>query len=114
MGTKVRLNTIYANASGVAQPGDVIAVADAEAKDLIDGGYAAAVLAAPIVPRKSTKDLRREAAETELADARSAFADAEDKLSKADEAGKGEAQKDVDLARDAVAKAEAALDKLSK
>lgn len=114
MGTKVRLNTIYANASSVAQPGDVISVTDAEAKDLIEGGYAAAIAAAPAPPRKSAKELRREAAEAELADARSALADAEDKLSKADDAGKADAQRAVDAAQDAVTKAEAALEKLSK
>jgi len=54
-----------------------------------------------------------DAAEEKLSAARSALADAEDKLAKADDAGKANALKAVDDARAAVAKAEAAVEKLS-
>lgn len=40
---KVKFKTLSAGASGVIRPGDVVEVSDAEAKLLIDGGYAEAV-----------------------------------------------------------------------
>ena len=40
---QVKFKTLSAGASGIIRPGDVVEVSDAEAKLLIDGGYAEAV-----------------------------------------------------------------------
>lgn len=114
MGTKVRLNSIYANAKGVAQPGDVIEVDSAEAKGLIDGGYASAVAVPAAAPRKSAKAAKIEAAEIELAEAQGELATAEGKLAAAADADKAAAQAEVDALREKVSAAEAALEKFGK
>lgn len=45
---RVKLKTILADGTRTASPGDVITVSDQEGKDLVDGGYATEVAAAPI------------------------------------------------------------------
>jgi len=47
---RVRLNTIFANATQRGYPGDIIDVSEAEASDLIAGAYAVAVVASAPAP----------------------------------------------------------------
>lgn len=114
MGTKVRLNTIYANAKGVAAPGTVIEVESTEAKDLVDGGYATAIHAPAQVAKKSAKAAKIEAAEIELAEAKDEESKSLTALDGPADENKAAAQAELDAARARVASAEAALDKLNK
>lgn len=79
--------------------------------DIIDGNLAEVAVREEWAMEINSAKL--DAAEEKLSAARSALADAEDRLAKADDAGKVDAQKAVDVARAAVTKAEAAVEKLS-
>lgn len=88
----------------------------AQVETFSDGDIVEGNLAEVAVREKWAVELnpaKLDAAQEKLSAARAALADAEDKLAKAADPDKAEAQKALDSARDTLTKAEAAVEKLS-
>ena len=63
---RVKMKTIYAGASGTCQPDHIIDLPEAEAKGLVDGGYAVAVDQAPEDGEQAPEDGEQAPEETDL------------------------------------------------